>query len=131
MALDRALERPGAERGIESLLDEQLHGLGSDVEIDLLAPQPVPDLPEQDRDDVAHVVARERVEDDDVIDSVEELRVEGALELVLDGALDGGELLRPPLRLLEPQVPAARHDLPAPEVRSHDDDRVLEVDTAS
>jgi hypothetical protein len=100
--LDRPLERPGAERRVEALLDEELDGLGADLQLDVLGAKAGFHLSEQDSHDVAHVVARERVEDDDVINSVEELRVERALELVLDGALDRGELLGAPSACLNP-----------------------------
>src|SRR6266850_466689 len=125
--LDRALEGPGAQRRVESPVDEQLDGLRADLELDLLDAQAFFDLAEQDAHDTPHVVAREGVEDDDIIDAIEELRVEGTLQLVLDRALDGLELRRAALRLLEPQVLAAADDLAAAEVRRHDDDGVLEV----
>ena len=85
---------------------------GLDVKDDLLRAETVADLLEQDEDDGLHVLARERMEDDDVVDPVEELRVEGALQLVLDRALDGGELLLAALGLLEAEVLAAGDDLP-------------------
>src|SRR2546423_1317733 len=81
------------------------------------AAEPVAQLAEQDGHDVAHVVARERVEHDDVVNAVQELRVERPLQLVLDGALDLGELRGAAFRLFEAQVASARHDLPSAEVR--------------
>src|SRR5258705_6023177 len=81
--LDRSLERTGPEGTIEALVDEQLDGLGGEIELDLLGAQPTLDLAEQDAHDLSHVVARERVEHDGVIDTVQELRVERALELIL------------------------------------------------
>ena len=95
--------------GSKPSLDEQLDGFGGDVEVDLLGTQPLLDLSQQDADDVAHVVARERVEHDHVVDAIQELRVEGALQLVLDRALDLLELLRAvPSACLNPRCRAAR-----------------------
>src|SRR5258706_5436865 len=129
--LDRAIERPGSERRVEPAIDEQFDGLGGDIELDLLDPQTLLDLAQQDSDDAPHVVAREGVEDDDVVNAIQELRVERSLELILDRALDGLELRRRALGLLEAQMFAAGNDLPAAQVRGHDDDGVLEVDPAA
>jgi hypothetical protein len=118
--LDGTLERSGPERGVEAALDEELHGVLRDVELDLLDAEAFLDLSEQDADDLPHVVAREGMEHDDVIDSIQELRVERALELVVDRALDGGELLHASLGLFEPEVAAAGNDLSTAQIRGHD-----------
>jgi hypothetical protein len=68
LPLERALEWPRPERGIESLVDEQLHGFGRNIEMNLLSTQSLLDLSEQDPNDVAHVIARERMEHDHVVD---------------------------------------------------------------
>ena len=52
------------------------------------------------------------------------------LEFLVHRALDRRELLGSRFRLLEPEVLATRHDLPATQVRGHDDDGVLEVHLA-
>ena len=95
-----------------------------------LEPQPAVDqvvvhlLDEQLRDG-PQVVVRERLEDDDLVDAVDELRVEGLLDLaehhVVDAAADHAAVgrLEPERRLLLDEAGA--------DVRGHDDDRVLEV----
>src|SRR5438874_4157798 len=128
--LDRPLEGPGPERGVEPAVDEQLHRLLGDVEVHVLGLEPVVNLTQEDPHDLAHVVARERVEHDDVVNAIQELRVERSLQLVLDRALDLGELRHSALGLLESQVPPARDDLATPEIRGHDNHRVLEVHPA-
>src|SRR6266571_558258 len=125
--LDRPLERAGPQRRIEAAVDEQLDRLFAGIQLDLLCTQSLLDLTEEDSHDVPHVVARESSEHDDVVDAIEELRVEGALELVLDRALDRLELRRAALGLFESQMLPPAHDLAAAQVRGHDDHGILEV----
>mgnify|MGYP003694499409 CR=1 FL=1 len=68
----------------------------------------------------------ERVEDDDLVDPVQELGPERLLELVHDPVLHllVGHLL---VRTRREADAGSLLDVPGPEVRGHDDDRVLEV----
>src|SRR6267378_4959855 len=125
--LDRALERAGPERRVEAAFHQQLGGLGGDVEVDFLGTQSLLDQPQQDSHDRPHVLARERVEHDHVVDAIQEFRVERALQLFVDRALDFLELRGRTIRLLEPEVTPTRGDLPPAQIRRHDDDRVLEI----
>ncbi len=76
-ALDRALQWPGAEVGIEALMGQQPGGRlgGLDLET-LIGEQPI-EVGELDVDDLFHVGFGEAVEDQDVVDTVEELRTSG------------------------------------------------------
>jgi hypothetical protein len=77
-------------------------------------------------DDLADLLPGEGVEDDDVVHPVQELGVEGPLDLlahlvlhdVVAGLGIGG---------MEPEAPALG-DVPGPQVGGHDEDGVLEVD---
>jgi hypothetical protein len=66
------------------------------------------------------------VEDDGVVEAVDELGVECPVDLLADLLLDPVVLAGRRLRM-EPQS-GALADVARPEVRGHDDDRVLEVD---
>src|SRR5215216_627984 len=75
-ALDRALERAGAVDRVVALLDEQVLGGVGELERDLALAQAAHEAGELDLDDLAQLLLRERVEDDDLVDAVDELRRE-------------------------------------------------------
>ena len=129
MLLDGAPELPRAVGRVEALLDQQLDAASASGSSWIaLAPSSC-SLTRVDHqtDDAPDVLLAERVEHDDVVDPVEELGTEGPLQLLehpllhpLVGRLvaDSGRnpgVMRLPIRLV-------------PEVRGHDQDRVLEVD---
>ena len=73
------------------------------------------------------VVAGQRVEDDRLVQAVEELRAEGALQCVFDGCAHALPLRLVP-RLAAPEADAgAPANVPRPQVAGHDDDGVAEV----
>src|SRR5688572_21054799 len=88
--LDRPLQRPCTEFLIIAVLHQELGGGLSQLERELLVTQALLNILEEDRHDLRDVLLRERVEDDDVVEPVEELGIEGVLHLFLD-------LLRHPL----------------------------------
>ena len=71
---------------------------------------------------------RERVEDDDLVDPVEELRPEGLAQLVEQALL---QVLVAQLLALGGEAEAMLADHAAADVAGHDHDRVLEVDRAA
>ena len=98
--------------------------------MDLLRVQTLLELAGEDIHDLAHVLARQGVEHDHVVDAVQELGIEGPLELVMDRGLDRAELLHAALGLREAEAAGACDDLPPAQVRGHDDHRVLEIHPA-
>src|SRR5215470_9504630 len=113
--LDEPLQRPRAERRVVPAGRQRLLRLVRPRQGDA----PVRDRPgeplELDLDDLRDLLARQAVENDDVVDAVEELRTEVAAQGLLDLRLD--LLLVHPARLGDPL---------GAEVRGHDDDGVLE-----
>ena len=127
VALDGAAQRPRPVRAVLArLLDDPVDHLGRQIEPDLAIDQVVVQLLDQQPRDRPQVVVRERLEDDDFVDAVDELRVERLPHLaqhhVVDAAVDGAGVggLEPQRRLLLDEAGA--------DVRGHDDDRVLEID---
>ena len=80
--LDRALERPRAVRRIPALLGEQLLRLVRDLELDPPLREPLAQPRELQLDDVGELLARQRLEDDDLVDAVQELGPEAVAQLV-------------------------------------------------
>ena len=129
--LDVALQ--GAAQGTravaavdEGLLENPLLGFLGDRDGDGLLRQVRVELLHQQLDDLDQVGVVERLEEDDLVEAVEELGVEGLLDFVLDQLLD----------LLADQVVAIAleaealllHQVPRADVGGHDEDGVLEVD---
>ncbi|CAI09933.1 hypothetical protein ebB234 [Aromatoleum aromaticum EbN1] len=118
--LDRALERARAEHRIETgrrkLRKRRVRYLHRHVQ----PRQPLVEVLELDARDARDVLLVERVEHDDLVDAVDELRTEVGLDFGHHGKLD--DLMIIACHLL---------DHLAAEVRCHDDDGVLEVDGAS
>src|SRR4030095_5857657 len=84
VALDRPLERPGPEGRVEALLDQEVLRLRAQIERDVVLLEPLPDLIQEDVDDLDHLLLAERMEDHHFVDAVQELGVEGPLDLVHD-----------------------------------------------
>src|SRR5688572_17874856 len=129
--LDIALNRPAKRTStIRAVLardvDDPVDDLGRQRDLHAPIDQVRVQLIDQQRHDPPQVLVRERVEDDDFVDTVDELGIEGPLDLaehhVVDVLVDDAGIagLEPERRLL---LDEAR-----PDVRGHDDDRVLEVD---
>ena len=93
---------------------------------DLLGFQILVDAFHQQNHDADQIVVRERLEQDDVVETVEEFGIEGALDFRLHLIL---HLRRLPFQLgrLEAQMTALLEEA-GTQVRGHDDDRVLEID---
>src|SRR5262249_37020932 len=81
VALERASEGPRAVGAIRARLvdDPPLRVLG-ELDADLAALDRLVDLLDEQADDREQVVFRERLEDDDLVEPVDELRVEGLLD---------------------------------------------------
>src|SRR5690606_27070782 len=126
VTLDRPAERTSTEALVVAVVDEVLDRRIRQLELQLLLLEPALDLREEDMNDLADLLLRQRMEDDDVVQPVQELRVERPLDLGPDLLLHRlVALVRAPLMEAEH---AALRDVPRPQVRRHDDDRILEID---
>ena len=83
LPLDRAAQRPGAERRVVALLRQQRLRRGRELQAHVLVAQLHVDPREHEIDDLDDLVPAQLVEDDDVVDAVEELGPEVLLEFVL------------------------------------------------
>src|SRR5579883_74487 len=120
-ALDNTLERARAELRLVSHLTEQVFGRVAEGERDVALGQARAQAVDLNLHDLLHLVAGNLVEDDDLVDTVDELRAEALFTQALaDDALH--ILLRHAIKLVQP----ARAD-----VAGHDDDGVLEIDRAA
>src|SRR3712207_2775439 len=128
-ALQDALEGPGAERRVVARIRELVEGLGGELDCDVALDHLLPEALDLDLDNVAHVLALELVEDDDLVDPVEELGTEDLPELARDPALHllVGEAL---LAAAEAQGLGLVDGLSS-DVGGHDEDHVLEVHSAT
>src|SRR5262249_20104345 len=119
-ALDHALERARAVVRVVALLGEQVLRLVGHLDRDPpVGEQPLHPI-ELDIDDPVEVLAAELVKYDRLVDPVQELGLEMRAPRLVDA-------LEEPLALLL----AKRDDVLAPDVRSHDQDDVAEVDRAA
>ena len=127
--LNRATHGPRAVGRIVTFLDEQFVSAGIHLDLDGLRPDPLGDFAHLEINDPHEVRLGQRVEDDDVVEPVQELRLEDPLGLfedllphvvVIVIKIGRSETER---RLLLDQFRA--------DVRSHDDDRVPEIDLAT
>src|SRR5258707_1024026 len=66
--LNGPLERPGAVGGIVTLADQRLFGGVGELDEDLPLLEPAREAAELDVDDFLHVLAAQRVEEDDLVD---------------------------------------------------------------
>src|SRR5438094_649605 len=121
-ALDDALERPGRVDGVDPPLGEEVLGPVGEHELEVAVREPGLEPRELNVDDLPQVRAPEGMEDHHVVDAVQELGAEVLAErlqhLLLHGVVGTGV------------VAAIAGEQLAPDVRGHDDDRVLEVDRA-
>src|SRR4051794_28260086 len=128
VALDRPAKRAGAHRRIPALLDQEVLGLLGEIELELALGERLADAAEQQLHDRLDLVLLQLVEDDDVVDSVEELGTEDLFELSHDPVL---HVVVGDARLVVADGKAERRvagDLLRADVRRHDHDRVAEVD---
>src|SRR5581483_2896264 len=111
---------------VEAFLDQRvLRGLGQ-LQLHVTLLQTLLHLAEQDVDDALEVVLRQRIEDDDLVDTVEQLWTEGLAQRLLHGA--GQLLLLAGARLVGLQeTEAGALELLGAQVGGHDDNRVAEV----
>jgi hypothetical protein len=82
--LDGPAQRAGAEGGVVALLGQQVLGALGQLHGDVLGLELLDHAPHHQVDDALHLLARELVEDDHLVDPVQELGPEVALELVHD-----------------------------------------------
>src|SRR5207245_1625315 len=82
LALDRALQRPGAVSRIPAGIRDQLLRRRRQHEVDAALREAIADPVELQLDDVAELVARERLELDDLVDPVQELGPEEVAQSV-------------------------------------------------
>ena len=127
--LDCATQRTGAIDGIGALLGEQILCSVRELDGHAIANETVAQVRDHEVDDAANLGVRERLEDHDLINTVQELRAEELLELAHRTALD--------LRVGEgARVRAKAHgarlgNLARTGVARHDDDGVGEIDLAT
>src|SRR5215218_3613110 len=124
-ALQHPLERPGAERRIVAFFGELVQGLVRELYGHIALDELLAEALYLDLDDVAHVLALELVEHDDLVDPVQELGTEDLAQLAGD----------PTLHLLVGESGVVRAEAQRlglvdglrPDVGGHDEDHVLEV----
>src|SRR5690606_163509 len=125
----RAAQGARTECRVVADLDEALLGglrqLDRHVAVEQALTQPL----HEQVDDLQQLVLVQLREDDDVVDAVEELGLEVALELLVDLALHA--LVRRLRVALDLETDGATGDRRRTEVRRHDDHGVLEVDHAA
>src|SRR5215203_2311756 len=128
-ALQHALQGARPEGGVVALFCELVQGLVSELDRHVALDELLAEALYLDLDDVAHVLALELVEDDDLVDPVEEL-----------GAEDLAQLARNPgFHLLVGETGVVRAeaqrlglvDRLSPDVGGHDENDVLEVHGAA
>src|SRR2546425_11984240 len=115
--LDGPFQGPRAVHRIVTLGDQKILRVVRELDHNLPLLEPLQQVVRLDVDDLLHVVDAERVEEDDLVDAVQELRSE-----VLPERL--GDL--PPDTF--GQIAGVLGDVLTSEVRRHDHDHVLEVD---
>src|SRR5262245_9858072 len=124
--LNRPAQRPRPVRTVlAGDLDNPVHHLWRKHDAELAIDEVVVELGDEQPHDSPQVVVGQRLEDDDLVDAVDELGVERALDLTQDHLRDASADLVG-IRRLEPQR-ALLLDEARADVRRHDDDRVLEV----
>ena len=115
--LDGALERAGTENRIKSCIGEVAGGFVGDRKMDVLLGEAVNDTLELDFDDFVKLGSIKAVEDNDFVDTVEELGAEELLEAVAHQRIT--------LLWIADILNGVAAD-----VAGHDDDRVLEINRA-
>src|SRR5690606_29923058 len=87
LALHRTTQRSGAERRVEADVDETLLGGLRQLDRHVAIEQTLAEALREQNHDLDQFLLRQLREDDDVVDTVEELGLEVALELFVDLAL--------------------------------------------
>src|SRR4030095_16722191 len=123
--LDRPAKLPGTVGRVGALHGEGVLRRRGEDKLDTLLGQLLVDAGDHEPDDALDVLLVERVEDDDVVDPVEELRPERALHLLHHALLH--LLVRVLVRLGQEAGRRPLADQAGAEVRGHDQDGVLEV----
>src|SRR5437667_6733118 len=125
--LNRALEWARAVRGVVTLADEVfLRAVGQD-NMDFALLEPLHESGQLDVDDSLHVLAAERMEEDDFVDAVQELRTEVLAQRDHHRAPGSFRKRRALASANALGIGLGRFgDVLAAEVRRHDDDRILE-----
>src|SRR5512132_1899090 len=119
LPLEQPPKRPRAERGIVALAGEQVVRPVGELEGEFALGEPCRESAHLDVDDLPKVLARERLEHDDLIDPIDELRPEVPADILEDRVTT---FVRSERRVLEDG---------RSEVRGHDHDRVAEIDRPS
>jgi len=114
---------------VEPAVHEEVRPRGRQAERQLFLAEALLHLPQEDDHDLRDVFPRERVEHNDVVQPVQELGIEGLVDLLLDLLRHLLER-RPRIGLGEAQRLPLDHVARA-DVGGHDDHRVLEVDHAT
>src|SRR5689334_10916140 len=81
---DGALQRTRAERRLVADVDEAHLRRFRELEAELAIGDELLEAPQLDVDDAAQILLRQRAEDDDVVDAVQELRTKEVLELLAE-----------------------------------------------
>src|SRR5262249_47692918 len=119
---DRALEGTSAERRLVAELHQLILGAVRERHLELTIDHELFESAELDVDDAAEVLLRERAEDDDVVDAVQELRPQEVPKLFLE---DVAERVASLGRLEKARL--GLENALRPDVARHDDDGVREV----
>src|SRR5664280_398246 len=126
--LDQPSERPGTILGVEALACKIRHQLGAELKVHVLFLDLFGHSLQQDRYDLLNVLDRQLVEYDNLVDPVQEFRLETVLEFVHHGC-SVGFCLTALYGQLESE---ATHPIEsAPDVARHDNDGVPEIDRPS
>src|SRR5580692_3715543 len=119
---DGALERPRPEGRLVPELDQLVLRRLGERELELPPFQELLEAYQLNVHDPPEILLRERAEEDDVVDSVQELRTKEVLELLAEDVAQG---LAPFGGLEEPRF--GLEDALGADVAGHDDDRVREI----
>src|SRR5882757_11020369 len=117
--LDGALERTRSEVGVVTLREEHVFGSVREFDRDLTVGEQTAHVLQAQLDDLDQLFFAERAEDDDVVNTIQELRPEMPMQCVQDLLASLFELLRR-LHVVGLQITGA-------EIRRHDQNRILEV----
>src|SRR5215218_1957643 len=128
-ALQHALQGARPEGWVVALIGELVQGLVGELDRHVALDELLAEALYLDLDDMAHVLALELVEDDDLVDPVEELGTEDLAQLARDAAL---HLLVGETALVGAEAQRlGLVDRLRPDVGGHDENDVLEVHGAS
>ena len=126
----RTAHRTCAILRIEALFHEELAGAVVERDVDVLLLEAGDDLGDLEIDDHIELLLLEHAEDDDIVETVEELGLEELLrglgDLALDASIVGNVLLHG-----DEAEAALLFDLLRTDIRGEDDDGVTEVDLAT